>query len=193
MQPSDREDEGEGEGERGGSGEGGHTPDCLTPAQQCHTLHSSPLATHEHMETTPLNLLEFEEEDLLSGICPEDLSFSLNTSASIVNTSLTAALPSLPSPPDVEQGQVVNFIPDSPPPRGPREEGGTLFGLPETVRSLLEEHRGVRSLYGQWKCAVEAVHELFPVQSGKRNASLFLVCLLEATCCTACPPVEGRH
>lgn len=157
MQPSDREDGGEEEGEGGGCDEGGHTPDYHTPAQLSHTLHSSPLASHELMETTqqPSNLLEFEEEDLLSGICPEDLSFSLNTSANFFNTSLTAALPSLlhppPSPPDMEQGQAVNFIPDSPPPPPPREERGSLFGLPETVWSLLEEHRGVQSLYGQWR------------------------------------------
>lgn len=112
------------------------------------------------METAvePPNLLEFEEEDLLSGICPEDLSFSLNSSASIVNTSQTPALPPSHSA-DMEQGQALNFIPDSPPPRSLREEAGTLLGLPETVWSLMEELRGIQSLYGQWRCVtVDAVH-----------------------------------
>ena len=191
----------------------------------------------------------FEEDDLLSGICPEDFSFSLNTSTGtgvhglhppphIPKSTLhpsqasphPSQTPSHPSPVplltsspamqpsghsfdmtqnisgeagcgcpraippgneglhtileggnDMDLGQDVHLIPESPPlgcqnggevkeggVRGgdvaeggvregemrdeqvrEREEEGTFFGLPVKVQALLEEHRGVHSLYGK--------------------------------------------
>ena len=97
--------------------------------------------------------LEGEEEDLLSGLCPEDLNFSLNTSSFGPDT--------IPGGPGSIPGDGMEHKQEhtsSPLPvcsteggeGGVRNEDGErgFFGLPALVQSLLKEHRGINDLYG---------------------------------------------
>ena len=95
--------------------------------------------------------LEGEEEDLLRGLCPEDLSFSLNTSN--CPQTIPVSPSSIPGDGGTERGQDSGHIPHSPVcvKMGEKrvEEGdSSLFGLPPLVKSLLKEHRGICQLYG---------------------------------------------
>ena len=99
--------------------------------------------------------LELEEEDLLSGLCPEDLNFSLNTS------HCPQTIPGDFGSEDggMELRQDVGHIPEpvfeAPTGEERREEEerergeNTFFGLPPLVQSLLKEHRGITQLYGR--------------------------------------------
>ena len=128
----------------------------------------------------------------------------------------------------MELGHVVNLIPESPPPesgsmvgevrerevkgdvregevKGDVREGevkgeeGSFFGLPVTVQALLEEHRGIKELYGDiallsaWVvCLASATPALCPVQIGRNGVYGCHACWLEGTCSTACLPAAGR-
>ena len=106
----------------------------------------------------PLSHSLFEEEDLLSGLCPEDLNFSLNTSLTTTTTPRPQPIPrytggphSVPEAVDRDFGmasECVAGVGEEGGEGGEREERGSFFGLPSLVRSLLKEHRGIDQLYG---------------------------------------------
>ena len=130
----------EGEEERGGSGEGevgerGGEVSCDSREPSPDLLTSPPMTSWTEAAE------EEEEDDLLTGICPEDFSFSLNTSHTATvhqrgGGSVEGDVRVEGGGGSVEGGG------------GMDEETGTFFGLPSLVQSLLEEHRGIHQLYG---------------------------------------------
>jgi hypothetical protein len=98
--------------------------------------------------------LEGEEEDLLRGLCPEDLSFSLNTSH--CPQTIPVGPSSIPGDGGTECGQDSGHIPPSPVcvkmgEERVEEEESSFFGLPPLVKSLLKENRGICQLYAWQK------------------------------------------
>ena len=83
-----------------------------------------------------------DTDDLLCGICPEDLSFSFNNSTYMEPTRTPCKTELTVTPAIFKDSTVTNHI--------KRQTGdGTFYGLPAKVKECLKEHRGITQLYGE--------------------------------------------
>ena len=145
-------------------------PNSLRPVS---TPNSNYITESHKLSPTDIAVID----DLMFGLRPEDLSFSLNNSNTsfqkpVSETGMTTAIQKMTSPSGVtdKSKNIMVDVPDSNAQSkpivektanstcttvtrtseysSPRYPSGTFYGLPLTVTECLKEHRGIEKLYG---------------------------------------------
>ncbi len=151
--------------------------DALTPL-----LESSPIS--EQLNTASTNNTSYTnfDVDILSGLCPEDLNFSLSSSSDAASRSLSAGgCTEVPgSPGSTTPRRSVGFVRSSEllseanhvskkPKLNSASESESFYGLPLKVKECFKEFRGIKELYGESPLFLFHYHIEFPPQTGNTS------------------------